>query len=260
MQYSSHKKPEKGFQHSFYYLSFLSNEQWQRRLINLHLCRNVQNWLPDLQVSPQHGWRSNAFASCSVRTLEMETRFELSGFLSYGWTRRARDAQIDVSVRANKFSLVCRRSVRTNGVWRLIGWSQNSDHAARLSRSVASLPSWPCEADPVALEMPSLMAQRKQSVSAAAFWGGCLHQLRLLQGYGWKAAENCEKLNQEDETLPVLLDFHLLSLPTPPFLPSFCWRAAFGEWDSLSGHSCLSLHLHENVKYNWTPAPEEDQK
>lgn len=105
-----------------------------------------------------------------------------------------------------------------------------------------------------------LPAASERSVSAAAFWGGCLHQLRLLQGYGWKAAENCEKLNQEDETLPVLLNFHLSSLPTPPFLPSFCWRAAFGEWGSLSGHSCLSLHLHENVKYNWTPAPEEDQK
>lgn len=88
---------------------------------------------------------------------------------------------------------------------------------------------------------------------------GCLHQLRLLQGYVWKAAENCEKLKREDETSPFLLNFRLSFVLTLLFLPRFCWRAAFGERASFSAHSCLSLHLHENVKYNWTPAP-EDQK
>lgn len=42
-QRSGRMKPGKGFQRSFSYLLFPSNEKRHKGLINLHLCRNVRD-------------------------------------------------------------------------------------------------------------------------------------------------------------------------------------------------------------------------
>lgn len=71
------------------------------------------------------------------------------------------------------------------------------------------------------------------------------------------------KLKWEDEADGMYLFFSLSDsfswFPCLIFLPGY-WGAEGGKRANLSTHSCLLVHLHMSVKYNWTPAPKEHQK